>query len=950
MLQLACNKSGKWAYGTWVETRGSLVGCGGGGGLPGFGKYHTAFKSREEAAIAGLTSLLTVNRLEKKHPNGKSSAHITDKIKELIKSFSSQNPLVMSQSKKTSLPALSFKKQTGAEQKEVALAAIIPDPTQPRKEFDELIDAELLDSVKAQGILQPILLRPIICTAQPGLATGAHEFLIVCGERRFRAATAAGLSSIPAIIRPLNDEEALDAQIVENLQRKDVHEMEEALAFKRLAEKGLTQEEIGIRVGKNDRFIRARLVLCNLNERWQKLFLRRAFDLTTALKVCRYPHDVQEDIFKDLKISKTDLDSKDLRISVNNLSDYKGDLSTACFDLTDKTLNPIMGACIGCQFNSATTDLFPGDTKKPRCLNPLCFKEKVDAGFKQKLAGALDNEDIVLIKTASYTDDDKTVKTIKTKGLKVVESANYREVVDMDPGTFEDWKTKSLAGDWQGQDYDPVDSEAENIAVYNRQLKSYDDSMKKAQKGLKEGTYKHALVVQGTDDDPKGKIMIVELVTRNGGGSKSKSDETPAQKIAAGKATIPDYELEIKRVKEGIESTKKKQKDEAHLKIIETFKGIPGSMATTNRPMTAVERNLLIIYMIEEMGGFDHLQVFADDMEAGKPLDDDEQFAIALGIAAMPGKKSKNQTIWTKNKSMDFDDEKNREAIWDYISTLTDGHLGLIFRRLMLHKFGGVTTIPSSYKSGQAYLMRRIAEQWEGVGENEINIPLIEKEAKIKADKRMDNARVKIKQLEQDRDILLQKKDGKKIEKPKETKKPEIPKADPKPVMEVPREKMEKAREIFKGTPLGDITWPGASEAFETVGLMSYEDYAKLADVINSFPASPYSDYFRQGLIGNWNIEGTQKKMPHGDAALLIIGSAEFMALLRITNRSLNAVELKGIDYRSPADACATNPEKCREIVDKLVTFWRKLQGQLDRKAIKSSKKEEHKAVTEAEN
>ncbi|MBC8101848.1 MAG: ParB/RepB/Spo0J family partition protein [Cytophagales bacterium] len=122
------------------------------------------------------------------------------------------------------------------------VATLHPNPRQPRTYFDEAALDELADSITANGILQPILVRP-----RP---TGGYE--IVAGERRYRAALKAGLKTIPIIIRELTDAETLALALIENLIREDIGPLETARAFQRLMEDfGWTQEEMGRRVGKS---------------------------------------------------------------------------------------------------------------------------------------------------------------------------------------------------------------------------------------------------------------------------------------------------------------------------------------------------------------------------------------------------------------------------------------------------------------------------------------------------------------------------------------------------------------------------------------------------------------------------------------------------------------------------------------------------------------------------
>ncbi len=135
-------------------------------------------------------------------------------------------------------------------------------PQQPRKHFDEGDLTELANSIRAHGILQPILVRPI--------AGGRYE--IVAGERRWRAAQRAGLHSIPAVIRELDEVEVLEIAIVENVQRTDLNPIEEAQGFQALIDRfHRTQEEIADAVGKSRPHIANMLRLLKLPEELQEM-------------------------------------------------------------------------------------------------------------------------------------------------------------------------------------------------------------------------------------------------------------------------------------------------------------------------------------------------------------------------------------------------------------------------------------------------------------------------------------------------------------------------------------------------------------------------------------------------------------------------------------------------------------------------------------------------------
>jgi ParB family chromosome partitioning protein len=131
---------------------------------------------------------------------------------------------------------------TTDELRDLPLDVIAASPTQPRRHFDDDALQALAGSLSERGVLQPVLVRP--------KAGGTYE--LVAGERRWRAAQIAGLASIPALIRPRGDAEAIELALIENMAREDLNPMEEARACAALVEElGLTREEVGRRVGRS---------------------------------------------------------------------------------------------------------------------------------------------------------------------------------------------------------------------------------------------------------------------------------------------------------------------------------------------------------------------------------------------------------------------------------------------------------------------------------------------------------------------------------------------------------------------------------------------------------------------------------------------------------------------------------------------------------------------------
>jgi len=156
---------------------------------------------------------------------------------------------------------------------EVSIALIEPNPNQPRRDFDEESLQELADSIRQIGIIQPITLRD----------TGQGTYTIIAGERRWRASQKAGLDSIPAYIRTVDDENMMEMALVENIQRQDLTALEIALAYQHLIEQyGLTQEQLSDRVGKNRATVTNYLRLLKLPASIQVALKNREIDMGHA--------------------------------------------------------------------------------------------------------------------------------------------------------------------------------------------------------------------------------------------------------------------------------------------------------------------------------------------------------------------------------------------------------------------------------------------------------------------------------------------------------------------------------------------------------------------------------------------------------------------------------------------------------------------------------------------
>ncbi len=176
---------------------------------------------------------------------------------------------------------------------EVAIEQIEANPNQPRREFDENALAELANSIREIGIIQPITLRQV----------DDNRFQIIAGERRWRASQLAGLKAIPAYIRTIKDENVMEMALVENIQREDLNAIEIALAYEHLlSNSGMTQERVSERVGKSRTAIANYLRLLKLPAQVQMALQNKDIDMghARALLAIDSP-SLQVKLFKEIQ-------------------------------------------------------------------------------------------------------------------------------------------------------------------------------------------------------------------------------------------------------------------------------------------------------------------------------------------------------------------------------------------------------------------------------------------------------------------------------------------------------------------------------------------------------------------------------------------------------------------------------------------------------------------------
>lgn len=300
---------------------------------------------------------------------------------------------------------------------DVALGLIAISGTNPRRSFDPAAMKELADSVVKHGVIQPVLVRPWTATAEDVKRTkamgapakfgpGDQVYQLVAGERRFRASIDAKRADVPCTVRDLTDMEALEFQIIENLQRRDVDPLDEADGYQALLAQGLKLEDISNRIGKSISYVSGRVKLASLSADGQELLRKGWISAGHAILVARvdpqdhdralrvifageYPSPEQKKM-ELMALAKQRMDPGDeywgaefRPMSEKALREWikeniNLDLKKAPWKLDDAALYPEAGACVTCPNKSGNNqalfaEIADGDGK---CMKPACFAEK----------------------------------------------------------------------------------------------------------------------------------------------------------------------------------------------------------------------------------------------------------------------------------------------------------------------------------------------------------------------------------------------------------------------------------------------------------------------------------------------------------------------------------------------------------------------------------------------
>lgn len=324
---------------------------------------------------------------------------------------------------------------TGTHFQHLPLSQLSESRTNPRKSFPQDAMRDLTASVKEHGVLVPLLVRPIP-------STGVLLWEIVAGARRYRAAKAAGLNVVPTLSRSMTDRQAVEAQVIENLQRADLHPIEEARGYRTLmSEHGYTVEQLATAVHKSEAYIYGRLKLCDLPKGAVQLFEQGLLDASRALLVARIPvlelaeKAAREIAYGDWIVRRYgkkeppehDRDPMSFREAKEHIQrEYMLRLKDAPFLTSDASLVPSAGSCTSCPKRTGHSQTLFGDvdSKDELCTDPSCFEAKTKWHVERRAAQVRERGGEVL------------------EGKKI-NAANLAKTVDLDAICYDDPKHRT---------------------------------------------------------------------------------------------------------------------------------------------------------------------------------------------------------------------------------------------------------------------------------------------------------------------------------------------------------------------------------------------------------------------------------------------------------------------------------------------------------------------------
>ena len=346
----------------------------------------------------------------------------------------------------------------------INLSQIKPSSNNHRKIFSDGNLAELAESIKAQGLLQPIMVH----------TTEDDMYEIVYGERRYRASLMAGLETISAVVREnLTSNQLMEIGLTENLQREDINPIEEYKVYEQLMEhNGYDIELLMARFSKSESYIRSRMRLNALIGEFGNLLLSEDINLVIALELCKYSKETQAEIYDSHYATTNNYQNwigKRAKEVVEMLeSDYSTNLADYFFCKSE---------CYDCCFNSNTLSLFGDDDNCGRCLNRCCLQNKNSQYIIGRAIDTHENNPELPLARSEYRYDEKATEELTAKGYEV-------NVIDYCHQCPEPPISPSA------DDYETTQEYQDAVVEYEEECVEFNDETTKINENYQKGTIK----------------------------------------------------------------------------------------------------------------------------------------------------------------------------------------------------------------------------------------------------------------------------------------------------------------------------------------------------------------------------------------------------------------------------------------------------------------------------
>ena len=409
----------------------------------------------------------------------------------------------------------------------VALEQIQPNSFNPRGNFGEAGLSELAESIRKQGVIQPIALRPIADT---------DRYEIIYGERRFRASRLAEREVIPAVVYEVDEATAEEMAIAENLQREDITPTEEANAFQRLLESGRYDiNSLAVHFGKSPNYIRTRLKFSALIPEIARMLDEDEITVSVATEICRYSEQIQSEVYKshfadNLYGSWRGLKASEIAQRIE--SQYTMSLCRYKFDKS---------ACALCPHNTRNLLLFTEEGEEGNCANRECLLEKHNSYILDTALYLISQHPTAEILQSQYSKNEVVANALAERGYDIAEIN----------GTPSPYPVEPVAP--VELDYDSPEEYANHRERYENALNRYTENLEKVNIRLEAGEISICIYFQTHDIFLAYREKAKESDSSNGNGTNEKTPEAEIAKLEAKDKRNKEIAME-----KTIEDTKKK--------------------------------------------------------------------------------------------------------------------------------------------------------------------------------------------------------------------------------------------------------------------------------------------------------------------------------------------------------------------------------------------------------